>query len=154
MMAQALQIDTLAFSEKLQAAGADVLLAKAIVEGISSVDTSTLATKEELRNVEAALKLDLQNLESALKLDLRNVESALKLDSQNLESALKLDLQNLESALKLDSQNLESAFKLDLQNLESAFKLEIATSANTIITRLGAIIAVMLGIVGALQLFA
>jgi hypothetical protein len=110
MMAQALQIDTLAFSEKLQAAGADVLLAKAIVEGISSVDTSTLATKEELRNVEAALKLDLRNVETALKLDLRNVETALK--------------------------------------------LEIATSANTIITRLGAIIAVMLGIVGALQLFA
>tara|TARA_B110000977_G_scaffold150472_1_gene190803 strand:+ start:147 stop:410 length:264 start_codon:yes stop_codon:yes gene_type:complete len=84
-MAHALQIDTLAFSEKLQAAGADVLLAKAIVEGISSADTSTLATKEDLRNVEASLRL------------------------------------------------------------------EIAKTANSIVTRLGAIIAVMLGIVGALQ---
>ena len=105
-MAHALQIDTLAFSEKLQAAGADVLLAKAIVEGISSADTSNLATKEDLRNVETALKEDLRNVETALKLEIAEV------------------------------------------------KTEIAKTANTITTRLGAIITVMLGVVGALQFFA
>ena len=70
-MAHALQIDTLAFSEKLQAAGADVLLAKAIVEGISSADTSNLATKEDLRNVEAALKGDIVDVRDEIK-DVRN----------------------------------------------------------------------------------
>ena len=79
-MAHALQIDTLAFSEKLQAAGADVLLAKAIVEGISSADTSNLATKEDLRNVELTLKSDIKDVETKLK----DVEIALKSDIQNV----------------------------------------------------------------------
>ena len=83
-MAHALQIDTLAFSEKLQAAGADVLLAKAIVEGISSADTSNLATKEDLRNVEAKLK----DVEAALKSDIKDVETKLK----EVESTLRVDI--------------------------------------------------------------
>ena len=75
-MAHALQIDTLAFSEKLQAAGADVLLAKAIVEGISSADTSTLATKEDLRNVETTLKEDIADVRNEIK----DVAASLRLE--------------------------------------------------------------------------
>lgn len=58
-MAHAFQIDTLAFAKRLQAAGADERLAEAIVEGITDADTSSLATKEDLRQVEAALKEDI-----------------------------------------------------------------------------------------------
>ena len=87
-MAHALQIDTLAFSEKLQAAGADVLLAKAIVEGISSADTSNLATKEDLRNVETALKEDLRNVETALKEDIADVRNEIK----DVAASLRLEI--------------------------------------------------------------
>ena len=60
-MAHAIQIDTLAFAKRLQAAGADERLAEAIVEGITDADTSSLATKEDLRQVETAIKTDIAN---------------------------------------------------------------------------------------------
>lgn len=73
-MAHALQIDTLAFSEKLQAAGADGKLAKAIVEGITSADTSNLATKEDLKDVEAALRTEI----GAVRSDMKDMETSLR----------------------------------------------------------------------------
>lgn len=72
-MAHALQIDTLAFSEKLQAAGADGKLAKAIVEGITSADTSNLATKEDLKDVEAALRLEIVKASNATVMKLGGI---------------------------------------------------------------------------------
>ena len=130
-MAHALQIDTLAFSEKLQAAGADVLLAKAIVEGISSADTSTLATKEDLRNVETTLKSDIAEVRGEI-------------------AEVRGEIKDVEAALKSDIAQVEAAMKLEIAEV----KTEIAKTANTITTRLGAIITVMLGVVGALQFFA
>ena len=52
-MANALQIDTLAFSKKLREAGADEKLADAIVEGVASVDTTVLTTKADLSETKA-----------------------------------------------------------------------------------------------------
>lgn len=75
-MAHAFQIDTLAFAKRLQAAGADERLAEAIVEGITDADTTSLATKEDLRQVKTALKEDI----ALVKDDLRQVEAALKED--------------------------------------------------------------------------
>ena len=54
-MANALQIDTLAFSKKLREAGADEKLADAIVEGIKDVDTSDLATKQDISEVKSEI---------------------------------------------------------------------------------------------------
>ena len=71
-MAHAFQIDTLAFAKRLQAAGADERLAEAIVEGITDADTSSLATKEDLRQVETALKEDIRQVETAIKTDIAN----------------------------------------------------------------------------------
>ncbi|WP_299085769.1 hypothetical protein [uncultured Ruegeria sp.] len=55
-MAQSLQIDTLAFSKSLKKAGADEKLAEAIVEGISKVDTSDLATKTDITQLRGEIK--------------------------------------------------------------------------------------------------
>ena len=71
-MAHAIQIDTLAFAKRLQAAGADERLAEAIVEGITDADTSSLATKEDLRHVETALKEDIRQVEIAIRTDIAN----------------------------------------------------------------------------------
>lgn len=84
-MAHALQIDTLAFAKKLRAAGADERLADAIVEGITAADTSELATKADLRDVEHALKADVAMVRSELK----EVEHSLRADVAMVRSELK-----------------------------------------------------------------
>ena len=61
-MAHAFAIDTLAFSKKLRAAGADEQLAEAIVEGITGADTSSLATKEDLAVLRQELKEDIASV--------------------------------------------------------------------------------------------
>ena len=66
-MAQPLQIDTLAFSKSLKQAGADEQLAEAIVEGISKVDTSDLATKSDLKEVESALRGEISGLRGEMQ---------------------------------------------------------------------------------------
>ena len=58
-MAQPMIIDTLKFAQKLKTAGADEKLALAIVEGVSSMDTSDLATKSDLRNEINGLRTEL-----------------------------------------------------------------------------------------------
>jgi hypothetical protein len=85
-MAHAIQIDTLAFAKRLQAAGADERLAEAIVEGITDADTSSLATKEDLRHVETALKEDIALVRTELKEDIALVKddvAAIKTDIAN-----------------------------------------------------------------------
>ena len=99
-MAHAIQIDTLAFAKRLQAAGADERLAEAIVEGITDADTSSLATKEDialvkedLRHVETALKEDI----ALVKEDIRQVETTLKEDIALVKddvAAIKTDIAN------------------------------------------------------------
>ena len=55
-MVAAFQIDTLAYAKKLKDAGADERLAEAIVEGLMNADTSTLATKDDLRETKDELR--------------------------------------------------------------------------------------------------
>jgi len=100
-MAHAIQIDTLAFAKRLQAAGADERLAEAIVEGITDADTSSLATKEDLGLVKAELKEDI----ALVKEDIRHVETALKEDIRQVETALKEDIRQVEIAIRTDIAN-------------------------------------------------
>ena len=74
-MSTALRIDTLSFSKRLRNAGADEALAEAIVEGITGADTSELATKADLHEVEAALKSDIADVRTELKQDIADVRT-------------------------------------------------------------------------------
>lgn len=56
MMANALHIDTLKFSRRLIEAGLEPRAAEAIVETIAEVDTSELATKSDIREVQAQIR--------------------------------------------------------------------------------------------------
>ncbi len=113
-MAHALQIDTLAFANKLKAAGADEGLANAIVEGITAADTSELATKadiqdvrNEIKDVESALRSDIQDVRTEIK----DVESALRTEIKDVESALRSDIQDVRTEIK----HLEASFSTDLK---------------------------------------
>ena len=98
-MAQAFRIDTLAFSKKLRDAGADERLAEAIVEGITSADTSELATKADLAELREATKADLVELREATKADIAAVQE----DVAELRAATKEDI----AAVKSDVKTLE-----------------------------------------------
>ena len=73
-MVAAFQIDTLAYAKKLKNAGADERLAEAIVEGLTNADTSTLATKEDLRETKDELRgeiVEVRNEVREVKVELR-----------------------------------------------------------------------------------
>ena len=65
-MTGVLHIDTLAFAKKLRDAGADERLAETIVEGINAADISSLATKTDLRDMEARLDGRMNGLEARM----------------------------------------------------------------------------------------
>jgi len=81
-MAQPLQIDTLAFSKSLKQAGADEKLAEAIVEGISKVDTSDLATKSDIKDLQG----EMQKMDTSLRSEMKMMEQrmTIKLGSMML----------------------------------------------------------------------
>ncbi len=91
-MTAAIQIDTLAFAKKLKEAGADERLADAIVEGITAADTSNLATKEDLAQVEARLKEEISGVRSELKEEISGVRSELKEEIGSVRSDLAMIL--------------------------------------------------------------
>ena len=110
-MTHALQIDTLEFSKRLKAAGADERLAEAIVEGLTAADTSSLATKTDLDEVRSELKLEIAGVRS----DLDEVRSELKLEIAELRS----DLDEVRSELKLEIAELRSELKLEIAGVRS-----------------------------------
>jgi hypothetical protein len=61
-----IHIDTLAFVRRLTAAGFEREQAEANVEGLADVDTSGLATKNDLAEPKAELKADIARLEIRL----------------------------------------------------------------------------------------
>ena len=70
--------DTLTYAKKLRAAGFTEQQAEAQAEGLREAVGAQLATKSDLKEVEAALRHDLKELESALRHDLKELESALR----------------------------------------------------------------------------
>ena len=92
LMSQAIQIDTLAFSKKLKAAGADERLADAIVEGITAADTSELATKDDLAEVQNVLRGEIQDVRGEIQVvrdEIKHVETVLRSEIQDVRTDLK-----------------------------------------------------------------
>ena len=71
-MAQPMIIDTLKFAQRLKTAGADEKLALAIVEGVSSMDTSDLATKSDLRDLRTELTGEINGLRGELMAEIKD----------------------------------------------------------------------------------
>ena len=147
-MAQALQIDTLAFSKKLREAGADEGLAEAIVEGISAADTSELVTKGDLDQAvtKLATKGDLTQAIATLKSEMASKADLEKLNDKidTSVTALQKDMTVLNdkidtsvSALQKDVTALDAKIDTSVKALEEKMatkaelaevKVEIATS--------------------------
>ena len=61
-----LSFDTLAFAKRLAAAGMDSRQAQALAEALNDIVFDTLATKNDLRDLEVATKASLKDLEHRL----------------------------------------------------------------------------------------
>ena len=120
MMAQALQIDTLAFSKKLREAGADEGLAEAIVEGISAADTSELVTKGDLDQAVTMLN---DKIDTSVK----------ALEEKMATLATKEEIANLATKAEL------AEVKVDIAEVRT----EIAQTSNKTIYTLGGLIGVL-----------
>ena len=77
-MVAAFQIDTLAYAKKLKDAGADERLAEAIVEGLMNADTSTLTTKEDLRETKDELRSEIHQFRDELRGEIHEVRDELR----------------------------------------------------------------------------
>ncbi|HEX9964920.1 MAG TPA: hypothetical protein VGB04_08035 [Allosphingosinicella sp.] len=73
-----LSFDTLAFAKRLAAAGMASRQAQALAEALNDIVFDTLATKNDLRELEVATKASLKELELATKASLKELEAGLK----------------------------------------------------------------------------
>jgi hypothetical protein len=113
MASTAIAFDTLAYFQKLTAAGvpeqqaqiqADTLREVVQIK-LTSVD-GTVATKNDLQS----LRTEFSNENGAL---------ATKADLQAVEAVFKADLQAVEAVFKADLQAVEAVFKADLQSVRT-----------------------------------
>lgn len=84
--------DTLAYSNKLRAAGFTAEQAGVQAETMVEIIEDKLATKKELLDVEANLRRDMKEIEANLRRDMKELETNLKRDIIEMELRLKHDL--------------------------------------------------------------
>ena len=154
-MAQALQIDTLAFSKKLREAGADEGLAEAIVEGISAADTSELVTKGDLDQAVTKLDAKIDTSVTALQKDMTVLNdkidtsvSALNDKIDTSVTALQKDVTALDAKIDTSVKALEEkmATKAELAEVKAEIagvRTEISQASNKTIYTLGGVIGVL-----------
>jgi len=116
--------DTLAFVKRLSAAGMETPHAEALAEALVDGAFNNLATKADLRELQAATKADLRELQAATKADLQELQAATKADLRELQLATNIDIRELEHRL-----------------------------TNKLTARMGAMTAATIAIIGALKIF-
>ena len=84
----ALAIDTLAYADKLQAAGFTEAQARAQVEALAEIVSENIATKADI----ALLQRDMKELETNLARDIKEVEAALRSEIEAMGNKLTIRL--------------------------------------------------------------
>ena len=105
-MTHALKIDTLTFSKKLRQAGADERLAEAIVEGLTGADTSELATKSDIAEVQtgvAELRTELKTEIAEVRTEIAEVRTELKTEIAELRTELKTEIAEIRTEIAQSS---------------------------------------------------
>jgi predicted phage-related endonuclease len=93
-----LGFDTHAYVKKLKAVGFTEEQAEVQTQVIAALIESHLATKRDLKEVEAALQRDIQEL----RRDTKELETTLRRDMKELETVLRQDMQAMELRLRHD----------------------------------------------------
>ncbi len=131
-----IRFDTLAFVQRLTAAGFAREQAEAIVEGLAEADTSQVASKAditELRHDLGETKAELKADITELRHDLGETRAELKADITDLRH----DLDETKAELKADLAALKAELKADLGALKAEAKADLQTEIGRLELKLG-----------------
>lgn len=138
-----IRFDTLAFVQRLTAAGFAREQAEAIVEGLAEADTSQVASKAditELRHDLGETKAELKADITELRHDLDETKAELKADLAALKAELKADLGVLKAEAKADLQTEIGRLELKLGEFKTELFRHMLVQTGVIV---GAVIALM-----------
>ena len=98
--------DRLTLTRAFEGAGLRSADAERIATEIYDAIHDNVATKDDLRQVEAALRADLERVETGLRADLERVETGLRADLERVETGLRAEIQALEQRLDRRIDNM------------------------------------------------
>jgi citrate synthase len=111
-------VDTHKTVTSLVETGLETKQAEAIVDTFCEIrrnDVEQLATKEDLKKLEATTKEDIKRLEMATKEDIKRLEAATKEDIKRLETTTKENLKELDGKV----EKLETKLTHEMRELKS-----------------------------------
>jgi len=97
-----LAFDTLEFAKKLKAANFTSDQAEALAASIAGLVEERLATKQDLKELEARLEARIKELETGLRQEMKELETGLRRDMKELETGLRRAMQEMELRLRHD----------------------------------------------------
>ena len=127
-MVNALPLDTYKLVQKLKGAGFSEEQAGAVTDALREArefDLSELASKADIRALEASTKADIRALQAEVKVELQ----ALQGDIRALEAATRADIQALQGATKADIRALQG----DIRTLDATMNGRIAESQRVMV---------------------
>ncbi|OPX19541.1 MAG: hypothetical protein BZ151_08650 [Desulfobacca sp. 4484_104] len=89
---RSLAFDTLEFAKKLKAADFTADQAEALAGAMASLVEERLATKQDIKELEARLEARIKELETGLRRDMKELETGLRRDMREMELRLRHDL--------------------------------------------------------------
>ena len=121
----ALAFDTYKAVKALREAGADELLAEAVVATVGEAVSGNVATKADIAEVQAALKAEM----AAVKTEMAEVKAELKADIAEVKAEFKTDL----AEVKTEIAEVRAELKTDLAALESRLHRQLWVMAAGIV---------------------
>ncbi|MGH7963078.1 MAG: coiled-coil domain-containing protein [Candidatus Binatia bacterium] len=109
----AIAFNTLAFAKKLQEGGFTPQQAEVLAYAQAELLEQNLATKLDLKEVEANLRRDMKELETNLRRDMKEIEANLRREIKELERTMK----EIEAGLRRDMKDLEYRMLIKLGSL-------------------------------------
>ncbi len=100
----AFAFDTHTYVKRLVSAGIPEPQAEVIADEQRSLITNELATKRDLKELEASLKRDMKEMETRLTRDMKEMEAGLKHDIKELKGATKRDIAEVKRDIRESEQ--------------------------------------------------
>lgn len=139
----AVVFDTLKLSQKLEAAGFTTAQAQGAAAAIADTFTEDLATRRDLKDLEAALRADIKELDAALRADIKALDIALRTDIKALDTALRTEMRELETRLRNDIQVFRAETQAGLRDLENRMTIRLGTMLAAAVVLVGAMVKLL-----------
>ncbi len=142
---QALTFDTLKFARRLKEAGMDPHLAEEQAEALAEVLSAKFDTLVEKRDL-AELRQELVQEIGALRQEMETAHAELRKDME----ALRKDLEVSNAALRKDLESETAALRKEISALRQEVQKDMQLLEQRLIVKLGAMLAVAIGVMATL----